>query len=213
MSRLDGLYELEAGLSASDLLRLLITQRHPGQVGVTASLKARSVAVLAMIAEIDPTVPVTFCHASSLYPESAAYRDALVQALGLTNVNSISGRATMDLDRVPGDSDCYECLWVDAKIGERWADGGKVRELVYVTKALADKECWISAVYHLPRLNQHRLDPVGGRLRVDPVLDWSDEDVRAFLKARDLPLHPRAQHHVIDVEPADLGEAPAIYCY
>ena len=37
-----------------------------------------------------------------------------------------------------------------------------------------------------------RVDVEGRLIRVDPLIDWTPEDIRAFIRRHKLPLHPRA---------------------
>ncbi len=56
-----GLRSVSHDLSTPDLLRFLIKERFPRKILVTASLKAPGVAVLKMMADIDPATPVVSC--------------------------------------------------------------------------------------------------------------------------------------------------------
>lgn len=205
MARLENLHHLVGGLDAPDLLSLLVGGKFAGRTAVTASLKARSVVVLKMIADIDPATPVIFCHASALYPESRPYRDALVERLGLRDVREAGA---LRVTQFPGDRDHFECLWADDP-----SNGGKVREIVHLDPMLSGFDCWISAVYHMPKPPQarHRIDRDGRLVRVDPLIDWTDVRVRDFLAHHDLPLHPRAVRPPVPIRAA--AEAVPMYCY
>jgi hypothetical protein len=74
-------------LSAEELLRHLIVERFPGKTVVTASLKAPSVVVLKMVADIGRATPVVFCRRGFQFPESRAYRERIVALLGLENIS------------------------------------------------------------------------------------------------------------------------------
>ena len=72
-------------LSTMDLLRYLIVERFPGKTLVTASLKAPSIVVLKMVADIDPTTPVAFCSPGYRFPESNEYRERILAVLHLVH--------------------------------------------------------------------------------------------------------------------------------
>lgn len=174
-----------------------------GRAVVTASLKARSIAVLKMVAEIDPSTPVVFCHASELFPESQAYRDAVVKQLGLTNVRVLSGEAAST-----GLWQHCEHLWSADPVG-----GGRVHEIVHLNELLSDYVAWISAVYHMPSQGKNRVDATESLIKVDPVKDWSDEKVRNFLREAGLPLHPLAKKAARPA-PTPVQEEPLqVHCY
>ena len=75
MTEFDEIREACEDLSTEGLLRYLIKDRFPGMTVVTASLRAPSIVVLKMIADIDPGTPVMFCRPGQLFEESEAHRD------------------------------------------------------------------------------------------------------------------------------------------
>ena len=60
MPVLESLRAAVEGCTPEQLLRLLITDRFPGRTVITASLRAPSIVVLKMVADIDPVTPVVF---------------------------------------------------------------------------------------------------------------------------------------------------------
>lgn len=204
MSLFHEISKAAAAMPAEALLRFLITERFPGRAVVTASLKARSIVVLKMVADIDPATPVVFCQPSALFRESLDYRARLVRLLGLSDVSVSRGR---EPDVMRSDRDHFECMWADDPGG-----GGRVHEMVHLNESLAEFDCWISAVYHMPRPDAAGVVDVDGRLiRVDPLSGWSEERVRAYMRRHGLPFHPRAA-----APPSQRREAaePVVsYCY
>lgn len=172
------------GMTARDLLRYLLVEEFHGKCAITSSLRARSIVVLNMIAEIDRSAPVIFCHASYVYPESVDYRARIVRLLGLTDVRE---PGTNESDVLPDDRDHYE------EIRSSIWGGGTVETIVHLNKSLAGFGCWISAAYHRPYANEPtpRLIQEGRMLRVDPLNGWTAEEVHAYMARHDLPLHPR----------------------
>lgn len=189
MIDIEELREASKDLSTEELLRFMIKDRFAGMSVVTASLRAPSIVVLKMVADIDPDTPIVFCRPGELFEESEAHRAELVQKLGLTHVSETEGGKSGVL---PDASDHYERMWAEYKSGL-----GRVHELVHLNDIMAHYDCWISAVYHMPSpQTAMRVDMEGSLVRVDPLIDWSPQDVRAFLREHDLPLHPRAARRV-----------------
>ncbi|MGF1608709.1 MAG: phosphoadenosine phosphosulfate reductase family protein [Kiloniellales bacterium] len=184
MLRVEELQGETAELTASALLRHLLIDVFPRQCIVTSSLRARSVAVLMMTAEIDRAVPVIFCHAPYVYPQSVQYRAQIVRRLGLTDIRD---PGPDEADMAPNDQDHYEELLSDI-----WG-GGTIETKVHLNRSLAGFECWISAAYHAPypKAPTPRLIQEGRMLRVDPLSGWSREETHEYLARHDLPLHPR----------------------
>ena len=173
-----------AGMAAPALLRYLLLEKFPKGCAITSSLRARSVVVLKMIADIDRTAPVIFCHASYVYPESIEYRAQIVRLLGLTNVHDPEANESGAL---AGDHDYYEVIRTEI------TGGGTIDSRVHLNKSLADFECWISAAYHKPYSDVpiERLTLEGRMLRADPLGGWTQEEVHDYMAQHDLPYHPR----------------------
>jgi phosphoadenosine phosphosulfate reductase len=193
-------------LSTPDLLRFLIDKKFPGKTLVTASLKAPSVAVLKMVADIDRATPVVFCVRGFQFPESDVYRARIVDLLGLKNVSqSKGGEAKIR----PGDHDHCERMWAEHRDLP-----SRSFEFVHLNQALAPYSCWISAVYHQPISSNvtHRVDVEGRLIRVDPLNRWTRADVGAFMREHKLPFHPRAFRREL-VSPSENPSLPADYHY
>lgn len=186
MPRLSQIQKETAGMPALELLRYMISERFAGKTLVTASLRARSIVVLSMVAEIDPATPIVFCRPGHHFAESIKYREIIVETLGLTNVSESAGHETHVRDC---DEDHCERMWA-----EHETLTGRTFEVVHLNETLAPYDCWISAVYHMARgENVHNRVDVDGRLiRVDPLLDWTDENVRDYMVEHNLPFHMRA---------------------
>lgn len=184
MLRVEELSIATADRTAPELLRFLLTREFPKGCAVTSSLRARSIVVLHMIAEIDSATPIIFCHAPYIFPESVEYRARIVRSLGLSDVRD---PANDQADVVPGDQDHTEGI-----LTETWG-GGTVKSTVHLNHSLAGVDCWISAAYHRPYANDPmpRLIGEGRLLRVDPLKGWTRKEVHAYLAKRYLPLHPR----------------------
>jgi len=205
MSVFQDIRSISPDLSTPDLLRFLITERFPGETLVTASLKAPSVAVLKLVADIDPATPVVFCVRGFQFPESVEYRKRIVDLLGLENVSQCNGG---EVDVLPGDHDHYERMWIESRDGL-----GRSYEIVHLNQTLAPYSCWISAVYHVPRPPnvKNRVDVESRLIRVNPLVRWSKDDVRAFLREHKLPFHPRVAQRKPSPPPGDKPSAPSYH--
>lgn len=184
MSLLQELRAVSGDLPIDKLLGYLLKERFTDKTAVTVSLRAPSIVVLKMIADIDPTVPVIFCQRGYLFPESREYRDRIVEQLGLTNISDSSGGES---DVLPGDLDHFERMWSQNKNAP-----GRTYEIVHLNQSLAPYDCWISAVYHMDRLSHltHRVEVEGRLVFIDPLVRWTKERVRQFMLDNNLPFHP-----------------------
>lgn len=206
MSIFQEIRSISPDLSTPDLLRFLIKDKFAGKTLVTASLKAPSVAVLKMVADIDPATPVVFCVPGYELPESSVYRKRIVELLGLESVSQSKGG---EVEVLPGDHDHCERMWVESRDSL-----GRNFEIVHLNQTLAPHSCWISAVYHVanPPNVTHRVDVEGRLIRVDPLIRWSKDEVRAFMREHKLPFHPRAVRREPEA-PTEPPELPVSYNY
>ncbi len=206
MSVFQDIRSLSPDLSTQDLLRFLIEERFAGKTLVTASLKAPSVVVLKLVADVDPATPVVFCVRGFQFPESGVYRKRIVELLGLENVSLSSGS---EVEVMPGDQAHCERMWVETKDSQ-----ARSYEIAHFNQALAPYDCWISAVYHVPEPPnvRHRVDVEGRLIRINPLIRWSKDDVRSFMREHGLPFHPRAIR-IKPVKPLEKQPLPPSYHY
>jgi phosphoadenosine phosphosulfate reductase len=139
-----------------------------------------------MLSDINPATPILFCHAGTIYPESLEYKQFIIDRLGFTNIRETQKR---EAETMPGDCDHVE--WLMANYN---GSNGAVKTAMHLNKSLYGFECWISAVYHnlVDGSQINRIDIDGKVLRINPLLDWTHEDVDKFMKAHDLPFHKLA---------------------
>jgi phosphoadenosine phosphosulfate reductase len=179
-------------LSCYSLIEYLVNDHFKKNTIVTASLRARSIVFLQMLSDINPSTPILFCHAGTIYPESLEYKQLIIDRLGFSDIREVKEK---EVDTMPGDYDHIE--WLMANYN---GSKGAVKTAMHLNKSLDGFGCWISAVYHNPvdgsQIN--RIDVDGKLLRVNPMLDWAQEDINKFMKAHDLPFHklaPRGPVH------------------
>ena len=201
---LQDIRDISVDLDTPALLRFLVTEKFPGETVVTASLRARSIVVLKMVSDIDPAIPVIFCHRRPVFKESIDYRSRIIDLLGLQNVSTNEGR---EVDVCSGDQDHCERMWV-----ENQTLPGRTNQLLHLNDSLKPYRCWISAVYHVPRPAgvRNRVDVEGLLIRIDPLIRWTQEEISAFMKDNNLPYHQRAARDYVSQE-SHAGEASESY--
>jgi phosphoadenosine phosphosulfate reductase len=121
-------------LDGFELLCAVIDRDFFGRVVVVSSFGAESAVLLDLVAQIDPATPVIFLDSGKHFPETRAYRDRLVDHLGLSEVRSVRPD--------PGDlagQDPDGRLWQSDP--DRCCDLRKVRPL---QEALAGFDAWIT---------------------------------------------------------------------
>lgn len=172
-----------AGVSAPDLLRRLIEDELAGRIAVVSSFGAESAVLLHLVAAIDASVPVIFTDTGKMFPETLAYRDALVARLHLADVRTIHPDPALLSARDPA--------------GERHAydpDGCcDLRKVEPLARALAPFDAWMSGRKGFQsgtRRALPRIEEDAGRLKINPLADWTKTDLDAWFDTHDLPRHP-----------------------
>jgi phosphoadenosine phosphosulfate reductase len=175
------------GTDTVEMLTTVLRESLAGDVAVVSSFGAESAVLLHLVASIDPAVPVLFLETGKHFPETLAYRDQLAERLGLTDLRNLYPDA--------------ELLAKRDESGLRWSydpDGCcDIRKVQPLARALAGfdasitgRKAFQSATRtNLPRFEIDRTD-AQGRLKVNPLVTWSPEDITAYVAEHDLPAHP-----------------------
>lgn len=178
--------ELAAGyshLEAPELLRAMIEDEFPGDIAIASSFGAEAVALLALAADVDRAVPVLFLDTGKLFPETIAYRDAVADHLGLTNVKVVR-------------PDILEIAATDTA-GDLWQRQPDAccfaRKVVPLVQAVTPYGAWITGRKRYQGGLRGELQPIeasDGWVKVNPLARWTRQDVFRFIARRGLPKHP-----------------------
>ncbi|CAK0769417.1 phosphoadenosine phosphosulfate reductase [uncultured Gammaproteobacteria bacterium] len=183
--RVEQLRRQADGLDGLALLQNLLGGALAGRVALVSSFGAESAVLLDLVARVDTTTPVIFLDTGKLFNETLAYRDALVARLGLRIVRTLHPHprdlAQFDPDGNLWDRDPDHCCFI--------------RKTEPLDAALAPFEAWITGRkgFHsdtratVPAIEG---DPVTGKIKLNPLIDWSVADIEAYLIKRNLPRHP-----------------------
>lgn len=171
------------GVPAPALLRDLLTGDLAGRVSLVSSFGTESAVLLHMAAAADPSAPVIFVDTLKMFPETLAYRDALIARLGLTNLRIVQPDADVLARR--------------DETGLRWSydpDGCcAIRKVEPLARGLEGVEAWISgrkAFQSKTRASLPRFEVEDGRLKINPLADWDKPAINAYFEQHDLPRHP-----------------------
>ncbi|MCP3473793.1 phosphoadenylyl-sulfate reductase [Bradyrhizobium sp. CCGUVB1N3] len=153
------------------------------QLAVVSSFGTESAALLKVVADVDPAIPVVFLDTGWLFEETLAYRDTLIATLGLTDVRSISPLEET-LTREDPDRD----LWFsnpDACC--------RIRKVEPLARALKPFAAWINGRKRFQggvRAEIPVVEDDGARLKFNPFANVSREDIEAIYARAKLPQHP-----------------------
>jgi len=153
------------------------------QLALVSSFGTESAALLKVMADVDPAIPVIFLDTGWLFEETLAYRDTLIDVLGLRDVRSIK-----PLEETLQREDPERELWFsdpDACC--------RIRKVEPLARALKPFSGWINgrkrfqggARAAIPVVEQD-----GVRLKFNPFANVSREEIEAIYKLAKLPPHP-----------------------
>jgi phosphoadenosine phosphosulfate reductase len=153
------------------------------RLALVSSFGTESAALLKVMADVDPAIPVIFLDTGWLFEETLAYRDALIATLGLRDVRSIKPREETltreDPDRELWFSDPDACCLI--------------RKVEPLARALAPFSAWINGRKRFQgglRAELAVVEDDGARLKFNPFANVGREAIEAIYKLANLPPHP-----------------------
>lgn len=169
------------------MLRAVLREGLAGDIAAVSSFGAESAVLLHLIATIDRSVPVLFLDTGKHFPETLAYRDEIMQRLGMTNLVNLTPNAA--------------ALAARDETGLRWSydpDGCcEIRKVQPLAAALTHFDASFTGRKGFQSatragLQTFELDQTDaqGRLKVNPLATWTADQVRAYFEATGLPPHP-----------------------
>jgi phosphoadenosine phosphosulfate reductase len=155
------------------------------RLALVSSFGTQSAALLKVMADVDPAIPVVFLDTGWLFEETLAYRDALIATLGLRDVRSIKPAAEalqrQDPERELWFSDPDACC--------------RIRKVEPLARALAPFDAWINGRKRFQGGARAAIEVVeadGFRLKFNPFANVSRRDIEAIYQRAKLPPHPLA---------------------
>jgi phosphoadenosine phosphosulfate reductase len=161
-------------------------------LALVSSFGTESAALLKVMADVDPAIPVVFLDTGWLFQETLDYRDTLTRQLGLTDVRSIR-----PLEQTLSREDPDKELWFsdpDACC--------RIRKVEPLARALKPFSAWINGRKRFQggaRADIPVVEQDGARLKFNPFANVSREEIEAIYKSANLPPHPLAAKGFLSV--------------
>ena len=153
------------------------------QLALVSSFGTESAALLKVMADVDPAIPVVFLDTGWLFEETLAYRDTLIATLGLRDVRSIKPLeqtlSREDPDRELWFSDPDACC--------------RIRKVEPLAWALKPFSAWINGRKRFQggaRAEMAVVEDDGAKLKFNPFANVSREEIDAIYQLAKLPPHP-----------------------
>jgi phosphoadenosine phosphosulfate reductase len=191
--------ELESrSTEAQQFLRDHLT--HASNPCVTSSFQAEDVAVLHLVRQILPDVPVLFLETGYHFPETLAYRDQIAEDWNLNLINVLPEITVAEQESQFG--------ILNQTAPDRCCALRKVGPLF---RALADYGTWVTGLRRQQSKSRAELQPVedftlsGGQViaKLNPLVEWTTRDVWYYAQEHNIPLLP-----LYDLGYTSIGCAP-----
>ena len=162
-------------------------REYAGSIVLSSSFGAQAAVMLGLIAQVDPTIPVVLIDTGYLFPETYRFADELISRLKLD-------LRVYRPDLSPG--------WMEARHGRLWEQGieglaayNKIAKVEPMQRALRELKAraWLAGLRRSQASTREDLPIAGlqdGRVKILPIVDWSDRDVHQYLSRHGLPYHP-----------------------
>jgi len=153
------------------------------KLALVSSFGTESAALLKVMADVDPAIPVIFLDTGWIFEETLGYRDTLIRTLGLRDVRSIKPlQETLAQKDPDGDlwfSDPDACC--------------RIRKVEPLARALQPFSAWINGRKRFQgglRAAMPVVEDDGTRLKFNPFAQISRAEIEAIYASADLPPHP-----------------------
>ena len=178
--------ELNRAFAGADPVAVLrrVLADHPGRTATVSSFGAESVVLLHLLSQVDRTAPVLFLDTEMLFPATLSYQREVARTLGLTGVRVIGP-----------DREAAFALDPEGDLHRRDPDRCcRLRKSEPLDAALRGFTAWITGRKRHQTRDRAGLDLFeadgAGRLKVNPLANWSAAQVNAHIEACGLPRHP-----------------------
>ncbi|EDL49355.1 phosphoadenylyl-sulfate reductase [Erythrobacter sp. SD-21] len=161
-----------------------ILRDYPGCVAMVSSFGAESIVLLDMVARINPNTPILLNETGMLFAETLEYQREVSALLGLTNVQLVRPTRQRLAEEDPNGllhrNDSDACC--------------SLRKSEPLRRALAPFDAWITGRKKFQNDKRAEMQPVeqdgAGRVKLNPLADWTPSDIRDYFDRYNLPRHP-----------------------
>ena len=153
------------------------------KLALVSSFGAESAVLLHLAAQVSADIPVLFLDTGMLFGQTLDYRQQLASRLGLKDVRDLRpsfedlavGDPGSDLWKTDTDACCH------------------IRKVVPLDAALGGFDAWVTGRKRFhggDRLRLAVVEESEGKLKFNPLANWSKAELDAFAAEHDLPAHP-----------------------
>jgi phosphoadenosine phosphosulfate reductase len=172
--------------SPEALLRWAI-ERFGRSLSLACSFGAEDVVLVDMIAKIDPTARIFVLDTGRLHQETYEVMERCREKYGIEFETYFPNTTSVEtLLRTKGPSSFYRSI-------DRRKECCNIRKVEPLRRALTGQEAWITGLRRAQAVTRATLPKVevdathGGILKLNPLSDWTEEQVWAYIREHDVP--------------------------
>jgi phosphoadenosine phosphosulfate reductase len=178
------------GASTPEELIEWASQRFGDKLIASTSFGATSAVMLHLVHRVAPRTPIICVDTGYLFPETYQFAEDLVKRLEL-DVRFYAARMSPARQEA-----LYGKLWEQGEEGvNRYLQINKVEPMQRAIHEL-DAEGWMAGLRSEQtehRAGLRRIDRQDGRVKIHPILNWTAEEMAAYMECYDLPYHPMVE--------------------
>ena len=183
------------GVRADERVAWAVEQFGDGLV-LSSSFGAQAGVMLHLATRAKADIPVILVDTGYLFPETYRFVDELTERLSL-NLKVVRAELSP--------------AWQEARHGKRWENGVAGIEVYNcenkvepMQRAMAElyATAWLAGLRRQQSASREGLPVLAlanGRVKVHPIIDWTDKQVHDYLKANKMPYHPLWEQGYISI--------------
>jgi phosphoadenosine phosphosulfate reductase len=177
-----------AGADAIGLLSFFLTE-YKGRIALSSSLGLEDQVLTEMVCFIDPTVKIFTLDTGRLFPETYDLIHRTNQKYGIKmQVYFPEAQKVEEMVHSKGINLFYN------SIEDRKKCCG-IRKIEPLKRAFAGLDVWICGLRRDQSVTRAEMQPIewdenNGLIKLNPLIDWTEEKVRAYIKAHHIPYNP-----------------------
>jgi phosphoadenosine phosphosulfate reductase len=185
----------------SDILAWALEKSGLEKLAIASAFQTEGTVVIHMATRIKPDVPILFLETGFQFAETLAFKQQLTERLAL-NVVDLVGEYSNDRQEAEFGARLFESN------PEMCCEINKVRPMF---EALRGLDAWVTSVRrdssptraNTPIVERYDLEPGNAIVKVNPMANWTKQQVWRYLSEHDLPHNP-----LYDLGYSSIGCAP-----
>ncbi len=176
------------GTAPAEAALAVALDRYEGQIALVSSFGAEAAVLLHMLSRIDAGIPILLLDTQLLFPETLSYQLHLTGHLGLKDVRRITPVETQDPDKSLHLTDTRTCC--------------QLRKVEPVERALCGFDAVITGRKRFQTRERQKMECFehhNGRVRINPLADWTANQIAWYFDTHDLPKHPLVAKNYLSI--------------